>query len=113
MSPSTLGVLALAGLAGVGTLVAFRSGARGAYKLARQTQEVTRMGGVLLRALITMGVIVGVQWAVLRATLDPRAWAITLSLPALFAGTAITRMFSITEIIHPSEHHGHHRRARR
>jgi fatty acid desaturase len=113
MSPSTLGVLALTGLASVGTLAAFRSGARGAYKLARQTQEVTRMGGNLLRALITMGVIVGVQWAVLRATTDPRAWAITLSLPALFAGTAITRMFSITEIIHPPEHHGHHRRARR
>lgn len=110
MSPSTLALLALTGLAGLGTLAAFRSGARGAYKLARQTQKVTRMGGNLLRALITMGVIVGVQWAVLRATPDPRAWAITLSLPALFAGSAIARMFSVTEIIHPGDHHRPHRR---
>jgi len=113
VSPSPLALLALTGLAGVGILAAFRSGARSAYKLARQTQEVTRMGGVLLRALAAMGVIVGMQWAVLRATTDPRAWAITLSLPALFAGVAIARMFSITEIIHPPEHHHPPRRRAR
>jgi hypothetical protein len=31
-------------LAGVGVVAAFRSGARSAYRVARQTQQVTRMG---------------------------------------------------------------------
>ncbi len=52
----------LVALAGLGVLAAFRSGARGAHKVARQTQEVTRMSGNLSRALGTTAVIVGVQW---------------------------------------------------
>lgn len=87
-------------LAGLGALAAFRSGARGAYKVARQTQEVTRMGGNLGRVLGTTVVIVGIQWAVIMFTGDPRAWAVALGVPALFAGSAIARMFSVTEILH-------------
>lgn len=87
-------------LAGLGVLAAFRSGARGAYKVARQTQEVTRMGGNLTRALGTTVVIIGVQWLVVTFTSDPRAWGVALGVPALFAGAAIARMFSVTEIIH-------------
>jgi hypothetical protein len=41
MDPVLVVVLALAGL---GMLAAFRSGARGVYKVARHSQEVTRMG---------------------------------------------------------------------
>ena len=48
-------VLALAGL---GMLVAFRSGARSGHRLARHSQEVTRMGGNLIRALGTAMFIV-------------------------------------------------------
>lgn len=58
------------------------------------------MGGNLTRALATTGVIIGIQWAVLAATPDPRAWGVTLGVPALFAGATIARMFSVTEIIH-------------
>ena len=87
-------------LAGLGVLVAFRSGARGAYKMARQTQEVTRMGGNLGRALGTAAVIVGMQWAVVAYTTDPRAWGVALGVPALFAGSVIARMFSVTEVVH-------------
>jgi hypothetical protein len=112
MTSSTLALLTLTVLAALGALAAFRSGARGAYKLARQTQEVTRAGTTLLHALITMSVIVGIQWAVLAATNDPRAWAVTLSVPALFAGTTIARLFTVTEIIHGDQHH-HRGRARR
>jgi hypothetical protein len=100
-------VLALAGL---GVLAAFRSGARGAYQVARHTQEVTRMGGNLGRALGTTAVIVGIQWAVLSLTTDPRAWGVVLGVPALFAGTAIARMFSVTEILHAPGHYGRGRR---
>jgi hypothetical protein len=95
--PVLVVVLALAGL---GVLTAFRTGARSGHRLARHTQEVTRMGGNLVRALGTAAVIVGVQWAVVFFTSDPRAWGVALGVPALFAGAAIARLFSVTEIIH-------------
>ncbi|MGH3718247.1 MAG: hypothetical protein ACRDRI_05265 [Pseudonocardiaceae bacterium] len=87
-------------LAGLGVLAAFRGGARSAYRVARHTQEVTRMGGNLTRALGTTAVIIGVQWAVVSLTTDPRAWGVVLGVPALFAGAAIARLFSVTEILH-------------
>jgi hypothetical protein len=58
------------------------------------------MGGNLVRALGTAAVIVGVQWAVVFFTSDPRAWGVALGVPALFAGAAIARLFPVTEIIH-------------
>ncbi|MGH3711490.1 MAG: hypothetical protein ACRDRQ_26070 [Pseudonocardiaceae bacterium] len=94
-------LVVLVALAGLGALVAFRSGARSAYKVARHSQEVTRMGGNLGRALGTAAVIVAVQWAVVLFTSDARAWGVALGIPGLFAGAAIARMFSVTEIIHP------------
>lgn len=90
-------------LAGLGLLAAFRSGARSAYRIARHTQEVTRMGGNLGRALGSTVVIIGVQWAVVSLTTDPRAWGVALGVPALFAGAAIARMFSVTEILHTTD----------
>jgi hypothetical protein len=96
----TVALVVLVVLAGLGALAAFRSGARGAYQVARQTQEVTRMGGNLGRALGTTVVIVGIQWGVIAYTADPRAWGVALGVPALFAGSAIARMFSVTEILH-------------
>jgi hypothetical protein len=103
--PSVL-LVGLVVLAGLGAIAAFRSGARGAYKVARQTQEVTRMGGNLSRALATTVVITGIQWAVVAYTTDPRAWGVALGVPALFAGSAIARMFSVTEIVHTTGHKG-------
>ena len=90
-------------VAGLGVLAAFRSGARSAYRVARQTQEATRMGGNLARALGTAAVIVGMQWAVVTFTADPRAWGVALGVPALFAGSAIARLFSVTELLHTSK----------
>jgi uncharacterized oligopeptide transporter (OPT) family protein len=99
-------LVVLVALAGLGVLAAFRSGARSAYKVARHTQQVTRMGGNLGRALGTAVVIVGVQWAVVRFTTDPRAWGVVLGVPALFAGAAIARMFSVTELVYAPERQG-------
>ena len=99
-------LVVLVALAGLGALVAFRSGARSAYRVARHTQQVTRMGGNLGRALGTAVVIVGVQWAVVSFTTDPRAWGVVLGVPALFAGAAIARMFSVTELVHAPERRG-------
>jgi hypothetical protein len=106
LDPVLVVVVALAAL---GLLAAFRSGARGGYRAARQAQEVTRMGGNLGRALGTTALIVAIQWAVVSFTTDPRAWGIALGLPALFAGAAIARMFSVTEILHTTDHQGHRR----
>lgn len=105
-SPTDPVLIVVVALAGLGLLAAFRSGARGAYRVARHTQEVTRMGGNLGRALGTTVVIVAVQWAVVSLTTDPRAWGVVLGVPALFAGSAIARMFSVTEILHSADHRG-------
>jgi hypothetical protein len=103
--PVLVVVLALAGL---GVIAGFRGGARGGYRMARQSQEVTRMGGNLARALGSAVVIVAIQWAVVSLTTDPRAWGVALGVPALFAGAAIARLFSVTEIIHtPTPRRGH------
>jgi hypothetical protein len=93
-------LIVVVALAGLGVLAAFRGGARSASKIARQIQEVTRMGGNLTRALGTTAVIVAVQWLVVSFTSDPRAWGVALGVPGLFAGAAIARLFSVTEIIH-------------
>lgn len=60
------------------------------------------MGGNLGRALGVAAVIVGVQWAVVSVTSDPRAWGVALGVPALFAGSVIARMFSVTEMVRDS-----------
>lgn len=99
-------LVVLVALAGVGALVAFRSGAHSGYRVARHSQQVTRMGGNLGRALGTSVVIVGVQWAVVSLTTDPRAWGVVFGVPALFAGAAIARLFSVTELLHARERKG-------
>ncbi|MCA1676900.1 MAG: hypothetical protein LC799_33570 [Actinobacteria bacterium] len=108
MNPTHVDALlvGLAVLAGLGVIAAFRSGARSAYRVARQTQHVTRMGGNLIRALSTAAVIVGMQWAVVSFTSDPRAWGVALGVPALFAGSVIARLFSVTELLHDPTHKG-------
>jgi hypothetical protein len=93
-------------LAGLGVLAAFRSGARSAYRVARHTQEITRIGGNLGRALGATTVIVGIQWLVVSFTTDPRAWGVALGVPALFAGAAVARMFSVTEVLRTTDHKG-------
>jgi hypothetical protein len=100
-TPGSAVLIVMLALAGLGVLAAFRVGARSGHRLARHSQEVTRMSGNLLRALSTSAVIVAVQWAVVFFTSDPRAWAVALGVPALFAGASIARLFSVTEIIHP------------
>ena len=112
MSPPQFDVLliGLAVLAGLGVIAAFRSGARSAYRVARHTQHVTRMGATLARALAIAAVIVGMQWAVVSLTSDPRAWGIALGVPALLAGSVIARLFSVTELLHDPTHHWETRR---
>lgn len=110
MNPTHVLLVGVAVLAGLGVIAGFRSGARSAYRVSRQTQHVTRMGGNLIRALGTAAVIVGMQWAVVSTTSDPRAWGVALGVPALFAGSVIARLFSVTELLHDTNHSRGNRR---
>ncbi|MGH3834465.1 MAG: hypothetical protein ACRDSF_01990 [Pseudonocardiaceae bacterium] len=98
--PLVAGAVVLVVLAGVGVLAAFGAGARAGHRATQHAREVTRIGGNLTRALAAGGVIVGVQWAVVANTTAPGAWGVVLGVPAVFAGSAIARMFAVTEIIH-------------
>lgn len=109
-TPGSAMLLVVVAVVGLGILGAFRSGARSGHRLARHSQEVTRMGGNLARAVGTAAVIVAVQWTVVLFTSDARAWGVALGIPGLFAGAAIARMFSVTEIIHSPTHHKRDRR---
>jgi hypothetical protein len=71
-TPGSAVLIVVLALAGLGVLAAFRVGARSGHRLARHSQEVTRMGGNLLRALSTSAVIVAVQWAVVLHHRPPR-----------------------------------------
>jgi hypothetical protein len=42
---------------------------------------------------------------VFRQLSDPRTWGVALGLPALFAGSVIARLFSVTELLHDPIHH--------
>jgi DMSO reductase anchor subunit len=106
LDPMVIGVLIAAAVVAV---LAFRGGARTAHRVTQQSREVTRMGGNLTRALTSGAVIVAVQWGVVASTSDPRALGVVFGLPALFAGSAIARMFAVTEIVHG----GHRKEARR
>src|SRR5687767_8300438 len=98
----TIGLLVLAGL---GLVSIWTAGARAGRKGERAVREVTRMGGVALRTVLTAGVLVGVQWAALSLSGDPVVWAVALGLPALFAGTTVARLLAVTEVIRTIPRH--------
>jgi len=92
----TIGLLVLAGL---GLLSIWTSGARTGRTAERAVREVTRMGGVAARTLLTAAVVVGVQWAVLATTTAPAAIGVALGVPALFAGVTVARLLAVTQIV--------------
>ena len=96
LDPITIGLLVLAGL---GLISIWTSGARTGRRSERAVREVTRIGGTAVRTIVTAGVLVSVQWAALSLTGDPIIWAVTLGLPALFAGTTVARLLAVTEVI--------------
>lgn len=89
----TIGLLVLTALG----LISF--GAKTGVKAARGAREVTRIGGSAGRTLLTAGVIVGVQWAVITLTTSPLAWGVALGVPALFAGVTVARLLAVTTVI--------------
>ncbi|WP_226361566.1 hypothetical protein [Pseudonocardia sp. ICBG1142] len=97
------GVLALLGVASL-----FTSGGGSRTSGAdRSVRRVERMGGSAMRTLISTSVVVGIQWAVLAHSTDPRVWAVVLGVPALFAGATVARLLAITDVMHTTNRGGH------
>ena len=97
VDPQLLGVGVLVLL---GVLLAFRGGARAGSRVARQSRVVSRMGGMLARAVLFGAVITAVQWVVVTTSTDPAIWAVALGLPAVFAGAGLARVFVVTTVEH-------------
>src|SRR5206468_461398 len=83
------------GLAAFGVLQLFRSGFRTGRKVERGTRRMLRIGTVLGAAGLIGGVIVGLQWVLLRPAGDPVAVGVVLGMPAVFAGLSLARFGAI------------------
>lgn len=96
--------VALVVLAGLGLISVWTSGARAGRTVERATQAAGRRSSTAGRALLTAGLIVGVQWAVIAYGAPPLVIAAVLGVPALAAGAAVARLSSVREL--PRSIHG-------
>jgi protein-S-isoprenylcysteine O-methyltransferase Ste14 len=75
---------------------------RGSVRRARAAADAARAGARVVslagRVLVTAGVIVGVQWLVIRHPLNTTVLLVVLALPALFAAHGITRALTVTTL---------------
>lgn len=90
MNGQTIAV-ALGVLAGLVLVWSWAAGARTGRKVQRSVHRAGRTGNNAARILATAVVVAGVQWAVIRLSGDPIAWAIVLGVPALIAGVTVAR----------------------
>lgn len=75
---------------------------RGSVRRARAAADAARAGARVVslagRVLVTAGVIVGVQWLVIRHPLNTTVLLVVLALPALFAAHGITGALTVTTL---------------
>jgi protein-S-isoprenylcysteine O-methyltransferase Ste14 len=92
-------------LAGVGVLLGLFVLWRGSVRRARAAADAARAGVRVVslagRVLVTAGVIVGVQWLVIRHPLNTTVLLVVLAVPALFAAHSITRALTVTTLDTP------------
>jgi len=86
----------LCGLAFLGLLWTFSTGAKAGRAAERQFREITRVGSVLLTTLLTAAVVVGIQWLVMRQNPGVGAVLVVLGVPGLLAGVTVARMAAVT-----------------
>ena len=96
--------VALVVLAGVGLILVWSSGARAGRTIERGVASAGRRSSTAGRTLLIAALIVGVQWAVIAYDAPPAVMAGVLGVPALVAGAALARMFSVREL--PRSIHG-------
>lgn len=89
-------------LTGLGVVLGLFVLWRGSVRRARAAADAARAGARVVslagRVLVTAGVIVGVQWLVIRHPLNTTVMLVVLALPALFAAHGITRALTVTTL---------------
>lgn len=96
-------VVGLSVLALVGLISSWRAGRRSARRAVHGAREITRLAANTIRALVTAGVIVGVQLATIAFTTDAAARAVVLAVPALLAGASVARLLAVTEVVYSAQ----------
>jgi hypothetical protein len=94
------------GLAFLGLLWTFSAGAKAGRAAERQFREATRVGSVLLATVVAAGVIVTVQWLVIRQNPATFAGLVVLGVPALLAGMTVARLAAVTTVVRGSSRKG-------
>lgn len=87
-------------IAGGALLVLFLLWRGSRNRAKRATHQITRTTGSVGRALLSAGLIVAMQWAVLTHVPGITAGLLALGIPALFAGTTLARLMPITTTVH-------------
>ncbi|MHA6796765.1 hypothetical protein ACVGVM_25120 [Pseudonocardia bannensis] len=90
--------VALVVLAGLGLISVWTSGARAGRKAERVVHTAARRSSTAGRGLLVAALIVGVQWAVIAFAPPASVIAVVLGVPALFAGGAVARLFTVPEV---------------
>jgi hypothetical protein len=88
--------------AAVAALWAWVAGARVGRAAEASLQRAARGGGLAGRALMSTGVIVAVQWIVLRVTTDPTVTAAVLLVPAAVTGFTVARALAGPSVVRPT-----------
>lgn len=97
MSAQTMFVLG--GLALLGLVAVWNSGRKTVNHGMQGASQIGRVGGNVLRAVVTTAVIVAVQYAVIRWVHSPIPLLVVLVVPALFAGATVARLLAVTEVV--------------
>ncbi|HEY0639831.1 MAG TPA: hypothetical protein VGD67_19465 [Pseudonocardiaceae bacterium] len=82
----------------LGLVVLWRASVRRARRAADAARTGVRVVSLVGRVLVTAGVIVGVQWLVIRHPLNTTVLLVVLAVPALFAAHGITRALTVTTL---------------
>jgi TRAP-type C4-dicarboxylate transport system permease large subunit len=93
---SNSAIVGIAALSMLGLLWLWGAGVKTGRKAEKKIKQVSRTGSVLGWGLLTAGLIVGVQWIVIRNTTDAGTIGAVLGVPALVAGMAIARLCVVT-----------------
>lgn len=88
---AVLGVLVMA-------VMMWRSGTRRARRAAQAAHAASRVVSLIGHVLLTAGVIVGVQWAVITYATGSTLFWVALALPALITGHVLTKALTVTSL---------------
>lgn len=94
-SAATVAAVVLA-LAMFGLIAVWQKGLRTGRRIERTARRVTRIGTMLLAAVVVGAGVAALQWAVLRPAAAPHVVWVGLGVPALFTGFTVARLGAVT-----------------